>query len=103
MNTQDYCRNVEQKERLHRALSATKSIQDDQSPLVSLKESDFNMKFEPSMMEGYEYRVRGAVHAKVGRISQILAGQDKQLIIRSAWRSFEHQRLLWDNKCAVMQ
>jgi D-alanyl-D-alanine dipeptidase len=103
MNTKEYCRSVEQKERLHRQLSAAQSIRDDQSPLVSLQESGFNLMFEPSMMDGYAYRVREAVHEKIGRIGQSLAEQDKVLIIRSAWRSFEHQRRLWENKFAVMQ
>jgi D-alanyl-D-alanine dipeptidase len=103
MTTKEYCRSVEQKERLHRKLSAAQSIREDQSPLVSLKESGFNLMFEPSMMEGYEYRVREAVHEKVGRIGQSLKEQEKFLIIRSAWRSFEHQHRLWDKKFAVMQ
>ena len=94
---------VEQNERLHRRLSSTQSIREDQSPLVSLKESGFNLMFEPSMMDGYEYRVREAVHEKIGRISQSLAEQDRVLIIRSAWRSFEHQRRLWEKKFAVMR
>ena len=103
MTTKEYCRSVEQKERLHRKLSAAQSIREDQSPLVSLKESGFNRMFEPSMMDGYEYRVREAVHEKIGRIGQCLEEQDKVLIIRSAWRSFEHQRRLWEKKFAVMQ
>ncbi len=94
---------VEHDERLHRMLSATQSIRDDQSPLVSLKDSGFHLMFEPSMMEGYEYRVREAVHEKIGRIAGRLEKQNKVLVIRSAWRSFEHQRRLWDNKFAVMQ
>ena len=103
MTTKEYCRSVEQKERLHRKLSAAQSIKEDQSPLVSLKESGFNLMFEPSMMQGYEYRVREAVHEKIGRIGQSLEEQDKVLIIRSAWRSFDHQRRLWEKKFAVMQ
>ena len=103
MTVKEYCQQVEQKERLHRKLSAAQSIREDQSPLVSLKESGFNLMFEPSMMDGYEYRVREAVHEKVGRIGQSLKEQGKFLIIRSAWRSFEHQRRLWEKKSAVMQ
>jgi len=103
MNAKEYCLRVEQKERLHRKLSAIQSIREDHSPMVSLKESGFNLMFEPSMMDGYEYRVREAVHEKIGRISQCLAEQDKVLIIRSTWRSFEHQRRLWEKKFAVMQ
>ena len=103
MTTKEYCERVEEKERLHRKLSAAQVIREDQSPLVSLKESGFNLMFEPSMMDGYEYRVREAVHEKIGRIGQSLEEQDKVLIIRSAWRSFEHQRRLWEKKFAVMQ
>jgi D-alanyl-D-alanine dipeptidase len=103
MNTREYCQSVEQDERLRRQLSATQSIQEDQSPLVSLKDAGFNMMFEPSLMKDYDYRVREAVHEKIGRISRVLAEQDKVLIIRSVWRSFEHQRRLWEKKYAVMQ
>lgn len=103
MNTAEYCRQVEQKERLHRKRSASQSIREDQSSLVSLQDSGFNLMFEPSMMEGYEYRVREAVHAKIGRIAQKLEEQGKILVIRSAWRSFEHQRRLWEKKFAVTQ
>lgn len=103
MTTQEYCRRVEQAERRHRALAAAVEIRDDGSALVSLQESGFDLMFEPSMMDGYAYRVREAVHGKVGRIAQCLAEQDKVLIIRSAWRSFAHQRRLWERKIAVMQ
>ena len=42
--------------------------------------------------------VREAVYEKIGRISKLLDIQDKKLIIRSVWRSFEHQLLLWENR-----
>ena len=103
MNPKEYCLQVEEAERVRRRISATQSIRDDGSPLVSLKDSGFNLMFEPSMMEGYDYRVRQAVYEKIGRISQRLEQQDKLLIIRSVWRSFAHQRLLWQKKFAVMQ
>ena len=103
MTTEEYCRTVEQKERLHRQRSSAQSIQEDQSPLVSLKDSGLTLMFEPSFMEDYDYRVREAVFEKIGRISRRLREQDKLLIIRSVWRSFEHQRRLWENKFAVMQ
>jgi D-alanyl-D-alanine dipeptidase len=79
------------------------SIHEDQSPLISLKDTEFRLMFEPSMMDGYEYRVREAVCEKIARISQKLEKQEKVLVIRSVWRSFEHQRLLWDKKVAVMR
>ena len=103
MTTQEYCERVEKKERLHRQRSATQSIREDQSPLVSLKESGLSLMFEPSLMEDYDYRTREAVAEKIGSISHRLAEQDKLLIIRSTWRSFEHQRRLWDKKFVVMQ
>ena len=103
MNTKDYCQRVEQKERLRQQLISTQSIQEDHSPLVSLKDSGFNLMFEPSVKKDCDFRVREAVYEKIGRISHRLAEQDKVLIIRSVWRSFEHQRLLWEEKVAVMQ
>ena len=103
MNTQQYCRGVEQEERHRDELLSTVTVQDDQSPLVALKDAGFHLIFEPSMMEGYEYRVREAVCEKIGRISQRLEEQDKVLIIRSVWRSFDHQRRLWATKAAVMR
>ena len=42
--------------------------------------------------------VREAIIDKIGRISKNLDRKDKTLIIRSAWRSFEHQRLLWEER-----
>ena len=47
--------------------------------------------------------VREAVFEKIGRISKLLDRDGKELIIRSAWRSFEHQRLSWENKVSFMQ
>jgi len=43
------------------------------------------------------------VFNKIGRISKLLDKQDKKLIIRSAWRSFEHQKLLWDQRVESLQ
>jgi D-alanyl-D-alanine dipeptidase len=103
MNTESYCRDVERKERLHKELISTIRIQDDHSPLISLKDLGFNLMFEPSMMKGYEYRAREAVCEKIGRISRRLTEQDKVLIIRSVWRSFAHQTQLWATKVAVMR
>ena len=78
------------------------SIQEDRSPLVSLKGLGFPLMFEPSMAEGYDYRVREVVSSKIGRISQRLEARGMLLVIRSAWRSFEHQTRLWEAKAAVM-
>ena len=47
--------------------------------------------------------VREAVYEKIGRISKHLDMEDKTLWLRSAWRSFEHQRLLWQVRVAQLQ
>ncbi|MBI9072902.1 MAG: D-alanyl-D-alanine carboxypeptidase family protein [Melioribacteraceae bacterium] len=54
-------------------------------------------------MKNYKYMVREAVFEKIERISKLLESNDKKLIIRSVWRSFEHQKHLWDGKVASMQ
>jgi len=68
-----------------------------------LKKSNFNLVFEPSIKKDYKYMVREAVYEKIGRISRLLDSENKKLIIRSAWRSFEHQRLLWEDKVESLQ
>ncbi|MHC4690616.1 MAG: M15 family metallopeptidase [Planctomycetota bacterium] len=103
MNAQEYCETVEQKYRRHKRLLPTVAINDDNSRLVSLKKSDFNLVYEPSINKNYKYMVREAVYEKIGRISKLLDIQDKKLIIRSAWRSFEHQRLLWENRIDLLR
>jgi D-alanyl-D-alanine dipeptidase len=103
MNAQEYCEMVEQKYRQHLQLFPTISIRENHSQLISLKESEFHLKFEPSIKKNYKYMVREAVFDKIGRISKLLDKQDKVLIIRSAWRSFEHQRLLWEDKVDSLQ
>lgn len=103
VNAQEYCEKVEQKYRKHVQLLPTISIVEDNSSLVSLKESGFNLMFEPSINKNYKYMVREAVFDKIGRISKRLDGEDKTLIIRSVWRSFEHQRLLWEERVDSMK
>ena len=103
MNAQQYCEGVEREERLRKARYSTVTVREDQSPLIPLKETGFPLKFEPSMVVDYEYRVREAVCAKIGRISRKLEEQDKILVIRSVWRSFAHQLALWEDKAAVMR
>ena len=87
---------VEQRDRLQKHLIPTITIKENNSPLITLKESGFNLIFEPCIKKDYEYLVRAEVVEKVGRISRLLDEEDKVLIIRSAWRSFEHQQLLWE-------
>jgi predicted amino acid racemase/D-alanyl-D-alanine dipeptidase len=98
VNAHEYCEMVEQKYRRHLLHLPTILIKDNNSPLMSLKESGFNLIFEPSIKKDNKYQVREAVFDKIGRISKRLDKEDKTLIIRSAWRSFEHQRLLWDER-----
>ena len=96
MNIQEYCEFVERKHRLQKERISTVPIRDDNSPLVSLKESGFDLLLEPSIKKGYKYLVRTAIFDKIGRISRLLREDDKVLIIRSVWRSFKHQRFLWE-------
>jgi len=98
VNGHVYCEKVEQKYRQYIQQLPTISIKEDHSPLVSLNESGFNLIFEPSIKKDHKYMVREAVIDKIGRISKRLDQEDKTLIIRSAWRSFEHQRLLWEER-----
>jgi len=98
VNAQEYCEIVEQKYRRHMQFLPTISIKEDNSPLLNLKDSGFNLIFEPSIKKNYKYMVREAVFDKVGRISQHLDLEDKTLIIRSTWRSLDHQRLLWEDR-----
>ena len=98
MNAQEYCEQVEQKARQHKKFYHTIPIEEDNSPLVSLKNYGFNLIYEPAIKKYYKYFVREAVLKKIGRISKVLDKQDKRLIIISVWRSYEHQRMLWENK-----
>ena len=101
MNAQEYCESVEQKHRLQKERISTVPIRDDNSPLVSLKESGFDLLFEPSIKKGYRYLVRTAIFDRIGRISRLLREDDKVLIIRSVWRSFKHQRFLWEKNFEI--
>ena len=103
MTSQEYCKIVEQKVRLQKQLRLTIPIKEDNSPLVSLKESGFNLIFEPSSKKDYKYFVREAIVEKIGRISNLLDKEDKVLIIRSVWRSFAHQQLIRQRKVAFLQ
>ncbi len=78
-------------------------VREDHSPLVSLLESGFDLIFEPSISPDYKYLVREAAVEKIGRISKLLGNANKVLIIRSVWRSFEHQQLLWDRNFEVVR
>ncbi len=103
MAAQEYCEIVERLDRFRKQLIPTIIIKDDNSPLISLKESEFNLMFEPSVKKDYKYLVREAVYEKIGRISKILVKQDKVLIIRSVWRSFAHQKLLRERRAKIIK
>ncbi|WP_164674752.1 M15 family metallopeptidase [Flagellimonas maritima] len=93
---QTYCEAVEAKDLQHKLLAPSIWIRENHSPLVSLMHTNFNLIFEPSILEDYQYLIREDMVEKIGRISKVLDKQDKILIIRSAWRSYQHQQLLWD-------
>jgi len=102
-NAQEYCEMVEHQYRKHLQLLPMVVVQENGTQLISLKESVFNLIFEPSVMKDYRYMVRKGVYDKIGRISKILDKQNKKLIIRSVWRSFEHQHLLWEDKVKTLR
>jgi len=103
MTAKEYCELVERLDRFQKRLIPTIIIKDDNSPLISLKESGFNLMFEPSVNKEYKYMVREAIFEKIGRISKILNEEDKILIIRSVWRSFAHQKLLRGRRVKIIQ
>ena len=65
--------------------------------MVSLLGSGIDLRFEPSIQKDYKYLVREDVRYKIGRISEKLNKDNKVLFIRSGWRSYKHQQLLWIN------
>jgi len=102
MNASEYCEMVEKKDHDLKLLWPSMPIVDNNSPLVSLKDAGFNLIYEPASKIGYEYLVREEIVEKVGRISRSLDSVDKKLIIRSVWRSFDHQQKIWDNKISFL-
>lgn len=103
VNAKEYCDLVESSEIEHYRLGETIKIKDNGSKLVSLLEIGFDLVYEPSVLEGYRYLVREELVEKISRISAKLEQDDKRLVIRSAWRSFAHQKLLWDTTVLLMQ
>jgi D-alanyl-D-alanine dipeptidase len=88
----DYCQGVKNEDILIKKEMFKMPIQDDNSELISLTKENFEFVFEPSFMEGYQYRVREALTKKLERINTKLIEQNKVLYIRSVWRSHQHQR-----------
>ena len=103
MNSNEYCDQVERKDILHKKLEKDFLIRDNGSPLVSLKDTGLDLIYEPSIMKGYQYLVREELVEKIERISGSLVKKQKTLVIRSAWRSFRHQRLLWERNFSATQ
>ena len=98
MNAREYCDEVEEKDTKLKQLWPTTPIVDNKSPLISLLDTDFELIFEPASKKNYKYFVREEIVDKVGRISKSLYQEEKVLIIRSVWRSFDHQQKIWNNK-----
>lgn len=103
MNTDHYCKMVEEKDLKHKRLFPTIEIREDQTPMKSLLGADFKLVYEPSIKENYRYLVREPIFEKIEKICRALEKEDKRLIIRSVWRSFDHQRMLWDQAVAIQQ
>jgi len=69
--------------------------------MKSLLNVGFKLVYEPSIKENYRYLVREPIFEKIESISRSLDKENKRLIIRSVWRSFDHQKLLWDECVAL--
>jgi len=101
MNNQEaieYCQSVKNEDILLKKEMFKMRIEDDNTDLISLTKEKFEFVFEPSFIEGYQYRVRDAITKKLARINAKLIEQNKVLYIRSAWRSHHHQREMRLNK-----
>lgn len=103
MTPEEYCNSVQEKDLLNKSLIPITPISENYSSLISLKDTDLNLIYEPSFIEGYNYLVRQEIVGKISRISQALEKQNKTLIIRSAWRSFLHQRKIWNNRLIALE
>ncbi|RBW55674.1 hypothetical protein DS884_15030 [Tenacibaculum sp. E3R01] len=103
MKEKVYCESVEKKDSKNKLLTPSIWIRENHSPLKSLMNTDFNLIFEPSISADYMYLVREGILGKIERITKKLDIQNKILIIRSAWRSFDHQQILWDTKLKLFE
>ena len=97
-NEIDYCQYVKNENVILKKSMFTIPIKDDNSPLISLSNEHPEFIFEPSFFQGYKYLVREEIVKKLHRINSILIDQSKILVIRSAWRSYEHQKALRTNR-----
>ena len=103
MNAKEYCDLIEAQDFENIKLRKNFLVKDNGSPLVSLKKIDLDLIYEPSVYKGYRYMVREELVEKIARITEKLEQQNKSLVIRSAWRSFAHQKLLWDRTVTLMK
>lgn len=99
----EYCQSVKDEDVLLKKEMFKMRIEDDNSDLISLKNENFDFIFEPSIMEGYQYRVREAITEKLSRINTKLRTQNKVLYIRSVWRSHQHQKEMLLNKYKFLE
>lgn len=103
MNVLDYTNSIEAQDILHKKLEQNFPIVDNGSRLVTLLDTEIDLIYEPSIMKNYRYLVREELVDKISRISATLNKENKKLVIRSAWRSFKHQRVLWERNIKSMQ
>lgn len=94
---------IEAKDISHKKLEVNFPIVDDGSRLLSLRDVGFKLIYEPSIMKNHKYLIREALIERIQRISEKLSNKNKTLVIRSAWRSFAHQRLLWERNWKAMK
>jgi D-alanyl-D-alanine dipeptidase len=95
MNTREYCKMIERNTYDNEVRMVEIQRKDNKSPLVSLKDSKFNLMFETFINNNYSYLVRKELIEKIGRISKKLNDENKQLIILSAWRNEILQKKKW--------
>jgi len=87
---------IEKKDIRHKQLFPTIEIRENYAPMKSLMDAGLKLIYESSIVKDYRFLVREPIIEKIKRISISLEAQDKRLIIRSTWRSFRHQRILWE-------
>jgi len=95
MNVQEYCNMIERNYYDNEMKVMNIQREDNESPLVSLKDTEYNLLFDPFINKNYAYSVRKELVEKIGRISKKLEEDNKQLIILSAWRSENQQKMKW--------
>jgi D-alanyl-D-alanine dipeptidase len=95
MNAQEYCKMIERNSLYNEERISNVGKKDINSPMVSLKDTNFNLLFEPFINKNYAYLVRKELVNKIERICKKLEDEGKQLIILSAWVSTNQQKKRW--------